>query len=160
SGFDTTCEFQYVSDAAFQGSGYNTATTVPCDQGSLGSSFNPQTATATATGLTPNTTYHFRVVATNSAGTTHGYDTTCETRLSFLIKISEFGGTGTTAGLFQFPIGVAVDQRGGKVYVADTSNARVQRLNKKGQFKAAWGWGVKDGTEESQVCKTRTNCEP
>src|SRR4029453_2592232 len=34
----------------------------------------------------------------------------------------------------------------------------VQRFNKKGQFKAAWGWGVKDGTAESQVCKTRSNC--
>src|SRR5262249_48068976 len=63
-GFETTCVSQSVSDAAFQGSGYSTATTVPCDQGSLGSSFDPQTATAPATGLTPGTTYHFRVVAT------------------------------------------------------------------------------------------------
>src|SRR5262245_22978459 len=159
SGFDTTCVFQYVSDAAFQGSGYNTATTVPCDQGSLGSSFDPQTATAPATGLTPGTTYHFRVVATNAAGTTTGDDATFTTRTSFLIRIGSFGGPGSTAGLFQTPLGVAVDQSGGKVVVADSGNARVQRFNKKGQFKAAWGWGVKDGTAESQVCKTRSNCQ-
>jgi NHL repeat len=98
------------------------------------------------------------VVATNAAGTTTGDDTTFTTRVSFLIQIGSFGGAGTTAGLFQTPIGVAVDQGGGKVFVVDSANARVQRFNKKGQFKSAWGWGVKDGTAESQVCKTRSNC--
>ena len=159
SGFDTTCQFQYVADAAFQGSGYSTATSVDCSPFDLGSSFDPQTTTATATGLTPGTVYHFRVVATNSAGTTNGDDTTFTTLVSFLRQIGQFGGTGTTAGLFQTPIGVAVDQRGGKVYVADSANARVQRFNKKGQFKAVWGWGVKDGQEQSEVCKTKTACQ-
>src|SRR4030095_13043650 len=37
SGFDTTCVFQYVDDAAFQATGYNTATSVPCVPASLGS---------------------------------------------------------------------------------------------------------------------------
>src|SRR5262249_24006926 len=69
SGFDTTCVFQYVSDAAFQSSGYSTATSVDCSPFDLGSSFDPQTTSASATGLTPNTVYHFRVVATNTAGT-------------------------------------------------------------------------------------------
>ena len=68
SGFDTTCQFQYVADAAFQGSGYSTATSVDCSPFDLGSSFDPQTTSATATGLTPGTIYHFRVVATNAAG--------------------------------------------------------------------------------------------
>src|SRR4029077_2126586 len=34
-----------------------------------------------------------------------------------------------------------------------------QRFNKKGQFKAVWGWGVKDGQEQSEVCKTKTACQ-
>ena len=159
SGFETTCQFQYVADAAFQGSGYSTATSVDCSPSDLGSSFDPQTTSASATGLTPGTVYHFRVVATNAAGTTNGDDTTFKTLLSFLVQIGSFGGAGTTAGLFQTPIGVAVDQRGGKVYVADSANARVQRFNKKGQFKAVWGWGVKDGQEQSEVCKTKTACQ-
>ena len=54
---------------------------------------------------------------------------------------------------------MAVDQRGGKVYVADSANARVQKFNKKGKFKAVWGWGVKDGQEQSEVCKTKTDCQ-
>ena len=40
SGFATTCEFQYVSDAAFQVSGYTTATSVDCSPFDLGSSFD------------------------------------------------------------------------------------------------------------------------
>ena len=84
SGFDTTCQFQYVADAAFQGSGYSTATSVDCSPFDLGSSFDPQTTSASATGLTPGTVYHFRVVATNSAGTTNGDDTTFTTLVSFL----------------------------------------------------------------------------
>src|SRR5262249_55611646 len=38
-GLETSCEFQYVDDATFQGSGYTNATTVPCVPSSLGSSF-------------------------------------------------------------------------------------------------------------------------
>ena len=67
-GFDTTCVFQYVDDAAFQGSGYSTATSVDCSPFDLGSSFDEQTTSASVTGLTPGTLYHFRVVATNSTG--------------------------------------------------------------------------------------------
>jgi sugar lactone lactonase YvrE len=159
SGFDTTCVFQYVSDAAFQGSGYSTATSVNCSPFDLGSSFNEQTTSASATGLTPGTIYHFRVVATNTAGTTNGDDTTFETLVSFLKQVGQFGGSGSSAGLFQTPIGVAVDQRGGRVYVVDGGNARIQKFNKKGQFKGAWGYGVRDGQEMAESCKTRTDCQ-
>src|SRR5262249_7492929 len=144
SGLDTTCVFQYVTDAAFQGSGYNTATSVDCSPFDLGSSFADQTTSASVSGLTPNTVYHFPAVALDST-TTNCTDMTFQTRISFLIPIGSFGSAGSTAGLFQTPIGVAVDQRGGKVYVADSGNARVQRFDKKGNFKAVWGWGVKDG---------------
>jgi DNA-binding beta-propeller fold protein YncE len=79
-GHDTSCEFQYVDDADFQSSGYSKATTVPCSPADLGSSFSYQTANATATGLTgtvePGATYHFRVIASNSAGTITGADQT------------------------------------------------------------------------------------
>src|SRR5581483_8167049 len=159
SGFDTTCVFQIVDEAAFQASGFDTATTVPCAQASLGSSFDPQNASAGVTGLTPGTTYHFRVVATNEAGTTNGPGATFQTLVSFLRLIDMFGGPGSAAGELQTPIGVAVDQRGGKVYVADSANARIQSFSANGAFRAAWGWGVLDGSEASQVCRTKPKCQ-
>ena len=45
----------------------------------LGFGASPQAAAAALTGLTPETTYHFRVVATNAGGTTFGADRTFTT---------------------------------------------------------------------------------
>jgi hypothetical protein len=80
AGLDTTCTFQFVDDANFMATGYSTATTVPCTPADLGSSFTYQAASAGATALaTPNVVYHFHVIATNSAGSTTGADTTFTT---------------------------------------------------------------------------------
>jgi hypothetical protein len=73
-GNTTTCQFEYVDYANFNATGYSAATTVPCSPGNLGSSFSYETATASLGGLGTGTTYHFRVVATSSAGTTTGAD--------------------------------------------------------------------------------------
>ena len=73
-GSDTMCQFQYVDYANYNATGYNAATSVPCSPGDLGSSFTYEAATASITGLTTGTVYHFRVVATNSAGTATGTD--------------------------------------------------------------------------------------
>src|SRR5215469_4874453 len=155
SGFDTTCQFQYVTDAAFQATGYTTATSVPCPF-DLGSGFDPQNTSANVTGLKPKTTYHFRVVATNAAGTTNGADTTFQTLLSFLVQGPSFGSAGSGAGQFQTPLGVAIQQASGGIYVADSGNARVQKFNAKGTFVTAFGWGVADGAAHSEVCTA--NC--
>src|SRR5262249_55928149 len=76
AGFDTTCVFQYVANDTFQASGYDNATSVPCTPADLGSSFTYQQASADISGLTTGAFYHFRAVATNSAGTTTGADKT------------------------------------------------------------------------------------
>src|SRR5262249_26291928 len=94
-GFDTTCVFQYVDDATFQSSGYSSATSVDCSPFDLGSSFDDQNTSASISGLTPGTTYHFRVVATNPAGTTTGDDQTFQTLVSFLIPVGSFGSSGS-----------------------------------------------------------------
>src|SRR5262249_34979026 len=62
------------------------------------------------------------------------------------------GSPGSGAGQFQTPVGVAVDQASGAVYVADSGNARVQKFDAHGNFIAAWGWGVADGAAKSEVC--------
>ncbi len=65
------CEFEYGTSASYGSS-------VPCS--SLpGSGESPVAVSAPATGLAANTTYHFRVVATNAAGTGYGTDQTFTT---------------------------------------------------------------------------------
>ena len=156
-GLDTMCTFQYVTDAAFQMSQYATATSLPCNPSDVGDSFAPQSVSASITGLTPGTTYHFHAVAVNVDGTVTGADTTFQTLTAFMVQVGAFGAPGTLAGQFQTPVGVAAF--GGKVYVADSANARVQRFNEKGVFKAAWGWGVKDGQAKSQECTNKKGCQ-
>lgn len=91
-GHDTTCRFQYVGYADFNAGGYSNATTVPCTPADLGAGFTYQAASANLSGLTTGTVYHFRVVATSSAGTTTGDD-------------QEFqAGPGAWAPLFRCPV--------------------------------------------------------
>src|SRR5262249_57571674 len=91
-GNDTTCQFEYVANADFQASGFDNATSVACSPADLGSSFTYQAATASISGLTLGAVYHFRVVATNSAGTAFGTD-------------KEFqAGPGAWAPLFRCPV--------------------------------------------------------
>jgi hypothetical protein len=74
AGHDTTCQFQYVDYANFNATGYGAATTVSCSPRGLGPRFTYEAATADIRGLATGTVYHFRVVATSSAGTTTGAD--------------------------------------------------------------------------------------
>ena len=74
--FDTTANFEYLTEAAFQ-SNHETfsgaATTAVED---LGTGVGDRSIEQTISGLQPNTAYHYRVVATNSAGTVDGPDQT------------------------------------------------------------------------------------
>jgi phosphodiesterase/alkaline phosphatase D-like protein len=64
----TTVTFQYGLTTAY-------GTTVPADQSPVTGTTNTAVSRA-ITGLTNNTTYHYRVVAQNSSGTTYGADMT------------------------------------------------------------------------------------
>ena len=75
-GLPTTCTFQFVGSADFLANGYDNATSVPCMPASLGAGFGFQQATADLSGLTLGAFYHFRAIATNSAGTATGADQT------------------------------------------------------------------------------------
>ena len=66
----TTYYFEYGPTTAY---GTQTAPT------SAGSGSTPQAVSAPISGLTPQSTYHFRVVATNASGTTTGADQTFTT---------------------------------------------------------------------------------
>jgi hypothetical protein len=70
NGFDTHYYFQYGTSTSYG------STTGEVDAGS-GTSAVP--ASGTATSLSPGTTYHYRIVASNSAGTAYGGDQTLTT---------------------------------------------------------------------------------
>jgi DNA-binding beta-propeller fold protein YncE len=71
-GSPTSCHFEYVGNPDFQASGFAKATSVPCSPASLGSGFGYVAASAGLSGLTTGAYYHFRVVASSSAGTSAG----------------------------------------------------------------------------------------
>jgi hypothetical protein len=73
NGLDTRVDFEYGLTTAY---GSSSATPPGAD---IGSNFAPVTATANLSALSLNTTYHYRVVATNSLGTTYGPDMTFTT---------------------------------------------------------------------------------
>lgn len=68
--------------------------------------------------------------------------------------------TATGGAALQRPAGVAVDESSGDVYVVDSGNNRVERFNSAGQFLRAWGWGVKDGAKQLEVCLSASECKP
>ncbi len=64
---------------------------------------------------------------------------------------------GHGAGLVENPVGAAVDQASGDLYVADRSNFRISKFDPSmpagEKFRLAWGFGVADGTSaQLQTC--------
>src|SRR5271166_3506862 len=75
-------EDETVSDCHFEyGTSESYGTSIPCS--SLpGNGTSPVAVSANVSGLSPSTTYHYRIVATNPTGTGHGSDGTFETTAS------------------------------------------------------------------------------
>ena len=68
-----------------------------------------------------------------------------------------FGTAGSGDSQFDNNAGIDVYNATGDVYVADAANHRVEKFDSAGNFLAAWGWGVSDGSAASQVCTS--NCQ-
>jgi phosphodiesterase/alkaline phosphatase D-like protein len=66
--------------------------------------------------------------------------------------ICQEGVSGESAGAFDHPDHLSVSESTGDVYVTDEENHRVEVFGADGDFVAAWGWGVRDGTAEYQIC--------
>ena len=76
-GNDTHYHFEYIDAAGFQANGNSytgAANPISTPEKDAGSETGPRSATADITGLSFETTYHYRLVATNSFGTTFGND--------------------------------------------------------------------------------------
>ncbi|HEV7493192.1 hypothetical protein [Baekduia sp.] len=67
----TDCHFEYVDDAGFQADGFASATTAACTP-APGSGSSDVPVTAELSGLSPETTYHVRLLAVNANGAARG----------------------------------------------------------------------------------------
>jgi hypothetical protein len=67
---------------------------------------------------------------------------------------------GSGAGKCDIPRGVAADPSlPGHIYVANQDNLRIEEFTVWGEFVKAWGWGVRDGSSELQICNSETGCQ-
>jgi hypothetical protein len=82
----TTYHFDYGPSTSY-------GSQIPASDADVGSDNLDHPESQTLSGLTPGTTYHFRIVATNSVGATYGADQTFTT-----VAPASSGGTGTPAG--------------------------------------------------------------
>jgi phosphodiesterase/alkaline phosphatase D-like protein len=88
----TDCHFEYGTTETY-------GTSAPCSP-QPGGGLSPVAVSAALSGLTPNTTYHFRVVATNGTGTGTGADATFTTPASQppTVATSPASGVAQTTG--------------------------------------------------------------
>jgi hypothetical protein len=80
-----------------------------------------------------------------------------ESKLESCTSTCQTGTVGGGGGQFNESQGVAIDSSG-NLWVTDYSNNRVQELNESGGFIKAVGFGVNNGKNELQTCKTETEC--
>jgi hypothetical protein len=78
-GDDTTFFVEYVTEAQFIAGKYTEATTAPVTPRDIGSGTEFVPVAQQLGGLSPATTYHVRIVASNSIATSHGHDMTFTT---------------------------------------------------------------------------------
>ena len=66
--------------------------------------------------------------------------------------IAAFGSQGTGAGQYEWPAGIAVNQKTGNIYVTEVGNHRVDELSSSGTFIRMFGWGVSNGEAKFETC--------
>jgi subtilisin family serine protease len=131
NGLTTTYRFEYGETTSY-------GTSVPVPSENLGSGTETLSKSKTIVGLSPETTYHARIVAENSKGTSYGQDSTFSTKATTPVYVSAFGTKGSGNGQFEGPEGLAVDPSG-NVWVADPVNNRIQKFNSKGEYVSQFG---------------------
>jgi sugar lactone lactonase YvrE/phosphodiesterase/alkaline phosphatase D-like protein len=134
NGAATTVTFNYGLT-----SGYGNSVTAA--QSPLAAIATGTAVSATLTGLTCGSTYHYRASGLNSAGTTNGLDATfttvaCPAPGSSIITTIAGNGTASYAGdggmatsaSIRDPYGVSLDSSG-NIYIADMSNNRIRKVD-------------------------------
>ena len=94
----TDCHFEYIDDASFQSNGFVGAQSAPCTPSTPISS--PTDVSAEISGLSAQTTYHVRLLATNGDGTTATGDEPFTTIAAVLLEIFPANPIGATTATF------------------------------------------------------------
>jgi hypothetical protein len=120
-------------------------------QGALGG--NDVAASTSVSSLTgsPNTI----TIATPVAG---GGLEVCQA-VSSPADVCKSGVAGGAAGQLGNPLGIAIDQSNGYLYVPSANNRRTDVFSGTGQFAGAFGWGVDTGAAAPEVCTTASTCQ-
>jgi tripartite motif-containing protein 71 len=114
-------------------------TTGPAAGASAGAGTEALARSQSISGLVPESTYHFRILATNPKGITYGKDLTFTTAANAAPSYqSSFGALGSENGKLKAPADVAVDASG-NTWVIDKSNNRVQKFNSAGAYVSQFG---------------------
>ncbi len=128
----TTYRFEYGTTTAY-------GKTFPGGGGVIGQEEENVQVEETVEDLQPDTTYHFRISATNLESTTHGEDHTFTTKAAAPpVYASSFGKAGSATGQFNQPMGLDVDASG-NIWVADAGNNRIEKFSSSGEFLLASG---------------------
>jgi DNA-binding beta-propeller fold protein YncE len=130
--FATTVQFEYGLTTAY-------GSKAPAVAESAGAGAGEVAKGVLLTGLLPSTTYHFRLKATSSQGTSFGSDLTFTTASLTPTFASNFGTAGTGNGQFNQPTGVTVDPLNGNIVVPDEGNNRVEIFNEQGEYLSQFG---------------------
>jgi hypothetical protein len=131
----TTYRFEYVDDAGFAANGFAAAPTTP--PAPAGSGADPHPARAAISALAPDTTYHYRLVASNPSGPATGAPETFTTTGGFGFLP---GAAGFEASLFADG-GEAATQAGSHPYQLDLTLA----FNQGGEFEGQPALAFPDG---------------
>lgn len=157
NGSDTQVYFQYGTSTSY-------GSTTPIHD--IGSGNSPVLVSGSLSGVQPNTTYHYQIVTTGTAGTFYGPDQTFTTPSSQTqYYFSNFAGSpgfsgtinGTgTAALFNNPAGIALDGSG-NVYIADSLNSTIRKVTSAGVVTTLAGTPGISGTTNATGSTARFN---
>ena len=123
------CSFEYGTAVSYESS-------APCSP-SPGSESSPVAVSAPVTGLAANTTYHFRMTATNVGGTSEGSDQTFTTPKApaYATSLTQYEGSEIK---LRNPNAVAIDASG-NIWVADSGNSRIVEYNAERKYIRQFG---------------------
>ena len=138
-GLKTTYQFEYGTTTSY-------GSKAPVTPASIGAGTSPVEVSETISGLAPETTYHYRLVATDEEDAAYGKDRAFTTLPPNIEFDFQFGKSGSGNGQFAGPSDLAVDSQG-NIWVVDSQNDRVQKFNAKGEYLSQFG---KHGTGSGQ----------